>query len=127
MAEKIIRYLLDDYEDNKEVEADAGTVTFAFDGVAYEMDLSQKNKNKLRDQLGPWMAKARRAGGRRTTTKSSVAKPKMAGTPPDQLQAMREWGRRNGFTVSDKGRVPREIQIAFEEAQKVKPEPIAAV
>lgn len=109
MAKKVV--YMDDLDEN--VEADAGTVTFAFDGSHYEIDLSAKNKAKLQALLGPYVNAARRAGRSSTTKKSSGG-----GYSSEHLQAVRDWGRRNGYTVSDKGRVPAEVMLAFEQAQE---------
>ena len=44
----------------------AESVEFALDGVAYEIDLSEDNAEKLRDALAGYVAGARRVtGGRR--------------------------------------------------------------
>lgn len=46
------------------------TVTFALDGVTYEIDLSSRNAQQLRAALQPWMDSARRTGGGRRRTTS---------------------------------------------------------
>lgn len=115
MARKVI--LTDDMEDS-EVEADAGTVKFSFDGNSYEIDLSTTNKLRLQDTLAKWVAKARKVGGSRATpAKKPTKKPTGSGLSPDQLTAIREWARRNGHNVSDRGRVPADIILAFEQSQ----------
>ena len=43
----------------------AETVTFALDGVTYEIDLSDTNAQKLRDDLATWSGHARRTGPHR--------------------------------------------------------------
>ena len=42
----------------------AETVRFALDGVSYEIDLSETNAARLRDQLALWVGHARRTGSR---------------------------------------------------------------
>lgn len=121
MSKKVV--YLDDYEDSAEVEADAGTISFALEGVAYELDLSTKNVTKLRGQLAPWINKARRAGRQPTSTKAKAPKP---GSNSEQLNAIRDWAGRNGYNVSPRGRIAGEIVAAFEAAQDVKePQPRA--
>ena len=114
MAKKVV--YMDDLEDG--VEADAGTVSFAIDGTPYEIDLSQKNATKLRAFLGLYTAAARVAakGGKRTTHTPSEDKDTRSGYNSDQLKAIREWAGRNGFTLSDRGRVPKNVIQAFEAA-----------
>src|SRR5690625_1580782 len=62
MARKTYVELIDDTDGTK---ADV-TVSFALDGVAYEIDLSEENAAQLRSDLATWVEKARRVGGRRT-------------------------------------------------------------
>ena len=60
MAQQVQVLLVDDIDGGKAVE----TVSFALDGVSYEIDLSAKNAAKLRDALSTWVGSARRSGGR---------------------------------------------------------------
>jgi hypothetical protein len=112
MAEKIIRVLLDDMEGG-DAEA-TGTVRFGLDGKSYEIDLSEKNQAKLRGCLQPFIDNARPAGGK--ATKQPVQRSGgPSGYGREQLAAIRDWARRNGWPeLSDKGRVPAEVLAAFE-------------
>src|SRR4051794_19239453 len=60
MAQKVQVILVDDVDGGEAAE----TVSFALDGVSYEVDLSEKNASALRDALAPWVGHARRVGGR---------------------------------------------------------------
>jgi hypothetical protein len=80
--------------------------------VSYEIDLSAKNAAKLRDALSTWVGSARRSGGRRSSGRARSPR----GSSGD-LTAMREWGRKNGFTVSDRGRISAELQAAYKKAR----------
>lgn len=121
MAKRTV--LVDDMEESGEVEADAGTLTFAFEGTAFEIDLSTKNATKFRSQMAPWMAKARKSGRASAPVKrtaGSVVRQHGGGAPSgyntDQLNAIRDWARTQGLQVSDKGRVPGDILLAYEQA-----------
>lgn len=107
MAQKIQVLLVDDVDGGEASE----TVRFGLDGVSYEVDLSAANAAKLRDDLATWIGHGRRTGGRRATGRAAAA----AGSNQD-LNKVREWGRDNGFKVSDRGRVSRELQDAYEKA-----------
>lgn len=100
--------LVDDIDGTEAAE----TIEFGIDGHAYEIDLSEKRATELRDALAEFVASSRRVGGPTTTRK-----PRQQGGPakPDraQTQAKREWGRANGFTVSDRGRIPAELDAAY--------------
>ncbi len=84
------------------------TVTFSVDGVDYEIDLSTGNAGGLRDALAPWVAHARKTGGRR----KRGAKPASGSSTSD----IRAWALDNGHEVSTRGRVSAEVREAFERA-----------
>ncbi len=58
MAQKVDVRFVDDLDGSEA----AGTVTFALDGKAYEIDLSDENAARLRDSLATFVAAARRTG-----------------------------------------------------------------
>ena len=60
VAQKVQVLLVDDLDGG---EADE-TVTFALDGVTYEIDLTTANADKLRGLLNPYTDSGRRTGGR---------------------------------------------------------------
>jgi hypothetical protein len=88
------------------------TVTFALQGAQYEIDLNSKNAQKLLKALEPYTAAARKTGGRR----SSSGRSTRGGADKAQLAQMREWGKANGYKVSDRGRVSSELQAAYHAA-----------
>lgn len=108
MAQHVQVVLVDDLDGGKAAE----TVSFALDGVSYEIDLSAKNAAKLRDAFGSWVGHARRSGGRRAAGRARAAR-----SSSGDLAAMREWGRKNGFKVSDRGRISAELQAAYRKAK----------
>jgi len=58
MAQTVIVQLTDDIDGG---DADV-TISFALNGKSYEIDLSTKNAEKLREAFAPYVDKARRAG-----------------------------------------------------------------
>lgn len=106
MARKTYVELVDDLSGDKADE----TVSFALDGVAYEIDLSSENAEKFRAELGAWIDKARRVGGRRTRGAASGAR---SGNDSSKI---REWAREAGYEVPDRGRISGTIRKAYEEA-----------
>lgn len=118
MAQKIMVSLVDDIDGGEAAE----TVTFAVDGVQYEMDLSTKNGEKFRKAITPFVDKARRVGrakDSRTATatahRSRSAASNGGGGKLD-LTKVRAWARENGYQVSERGRVSGEIQKAYQAA-----------
>jgi hypothetical protein len=115
MAQKTIVQLIDDLDGTSSDSIE--TVTFGLDGVVYEIDLSDDNAETLRDNLAEFITSARRTGGR---TKRAATTPATAGAANgtsrsrEQTQAIREWARKNGHEISDRGRIPASIIAAFE-------------
>ena len=109
MAQRVNIVLEDDLDGS---EADE-TVTFALDGVSYEIDLNAKNAAALRDSLAQYVGHARRATGRRPAGRPAAAG---RGTGKRDLADVREWARSNGHQVSDRGRISAEVQAAYDKA-----------
>lgn len=84
------------------------TVTFSLDGVSYEIDLSTRNANKLRDAFSPYVASARKVGGRRGRNGSKVAAGRVSSSAE-----VREWARHNGWDIPDRGRIATEVREAY--------------
>jgi hypothetical protein len=99
MASRTVVQVEDDIDGSEATE----TVTFGLDAVAYEIDLSGRNAEKLRRVLQRYTAAGRRVGGRSTRGRATTR----AGR--EQAAAVREWARRNGYEVSDRGRVAGHI------------------
>ncbi|MGH3585852.1 MAG: histone-like nucleoid-structuring protein Lsr2 [Pseudonocardia sp.] len=89
------------------------TIEFGIDGKNYEIDLSKANAGKLRDALASYVASARRSGGRRRGGGSSGAAARRPSIDREQNQAIREWARKRGMKVSDRGRIPAEVLDAY--------------
>jgi len=105
MAQRVQIILEDDFDGG---EADE-TVAFGLDGSDYEIDLSSGNASKLRDALAPWVAAARKTGGRRARRSVRTA----AGPGSAEI---RSWAQENGYQVSSRGRVPAEVREAYAKA-----------
>jgi len=110
MAKQVITVLTDDL-DGSDAER---TIDFGLDGVNYTIDLSEKNAGKLRKALDPYLTVAARVGrssGQSRIASRSAAVPSRANR--DQNQAIREWAVKNGWDVSERGRIPGSIVEAF--------------
>jgi hypothetical protein len=111
MAQKHIVQLIDDLDQGTAAE----TVAFGLDGSQYEIDLSTKNAAKLRDALSSYVANARRAsrGGSRSYSAAGRRGGRPTRTDREQTQAIREWARKNGHKVGEKGRIPATVLEAY--------------
>lgn len=112
MAKKVTVTLVDDFDGDGAADE---TVEFAIDGVNYEIDLTAKNAAKLRNDLKPWIEAGRRIGGRRRGRATGTGRGR-ASIDREQSAAIRDWARRNGHSVSTRGRIPAEVIDAFHAA-----------
>jgi Lsr2 len=117
MARKVQVILSDDLDDS--IAADE-TVTFALDGTTYEIDLSEKNAAEMRDVFGKYLSAARKVSSRGGNRASGAGRSRATGgggrMDREQAGAIRDWARKNGHEVSDRGRIPAAVVEAFESA-----------
>lgn len=115
MAQKVFVEMVDDLDGS--VGEDVATVGFALDGHTYEIDLSSKNAEKLRQSLAEFIAAARKRRPSRGSGKGRGS-ASVDSTSRERAQAIREWARESGHEVSDRGRIPANIVEAYDAAQK---------
>lgn len=119
MAQKTIVTLVDDLT-GEEAE-NISTVEFALDGVTYQLDLTDENSTKLHDTLSPYAKAARKIGGRRRTDsrpgRTIKSADRAAGYNRETLKSIREWAKKNGHNVSDRGRLPGKVLQAWQAAE----------
>ncbi|HYO35657.1 MAG TPA: Lsr2 family protein [Geodermatophilus sp.] len=118
MARKVQVILSDDLDED--VPADE-TVSFSLDGTSYEIDLSEKNAGELRDAFSRYVQAARKVGrgsgnGRASGGGRSRATGGGGRMDREQAGAIRDWARKNGHAVSDRGRIPASVVDAYEAA-----------
>ncbi|MGZ5416559.1 MAG: histone-like nucleoid-structuring protein Lsr2 [Solirubrobacterales bacterium] len=107
MAQRVNVVLVDDLDGSDAVE----TVSFALDGVDYEIDLSEQHAGELRNALALYIGHGRRTGGRRRKSSGGPAKSPAAGGPsPSEIRA---WARENGWDVPERGRVAADVREAY--------------
>lgn len=111
MAQQTIIQLIDDLDGTQFADGKGETVKFSLDGVDYEIDLTAKNAKKFRDSLALFVESARKVSGRGVRRARNGRQP--ARTDREQLQSVREWGRSNGYEVSDRGRIPAVVFEAY--------------
>lgn len=94
------------------------TLTFAFQGTSYEIDLNDEHAHALEESLAEWIGHARKTPGRPTAGagRSSAGRASASGTRRTDLDDVRTWARANGHTVSDRGRVSNKILQAYDAA-----------
>jgi hypothetical protein len=82
------------------------TVRFRFEGVEYEIDLSHENATTFRDQLAPYIERAR-------TVRRGARRPRRTGGGDEPSSEIREWARQTGIEVSERGRIPGSIKDRY--------------
>jgi hypothetical protein len=106
MAKRVIHELIDDIDGKPADES----ITFGLDGVQYEIDLSKKNAQRLREAIAPFVAAGTKVGrGGINVSARGRGRGGPARTDRDQNRAIREWAQARGIDVSDRGRIKQEI------------------
>ncbi|GAA4349574.1 histone-like nucleoid-structuring protein Lsr2 [Angustibacter luteus] len=108
MAQKVQVVLIDDIDGGDASQ----TVTFALDGVTYEIDLNDENAAKLRDSFSLWVGSGRRVSGR----SPRAARPASRAGGSEDTAAIREWAKQNGHQVSERGRISATVRDAYNAA-----------
>jgi tetrahydromethanopterin S-methyltransferase subunit B len=112
MAQKTFVQLVDDLDGNALADGAGKTVTFALDGVSYEIDLSQVHVDELTEALSPYIKAGRKMNGRKGAARTTGAK-----SDPAELQKIRDWAGKNGHAVSTRGRISAAVRDAYNAAQ----------
>lgn len=97
MATKVLTTLQDDIDGSTAVE----TIRFALDGVEWEIDLSERNANRLRNSLRDFVAHGRKVSGKR-------GRPPAPSSQVD-TKAVRKWAEANGIELNHRGRIPIDV------------------
>ncbi|GAB2487518.1 histone-like nucleoid-structuring protein Lsr2 [Jatrophihabitans fulvus] len=103
--------LIDDLDGGK---ADR-TISFAFEGAHYEIELSKKNAAALEKALKPYIEVARRSAGSKRPSRPRGRSRAASGAASSRkdLAAIREWAAANGIEVSTRGRIAQSVLDAY--------------
>jgi hypothetical protein len=112
MAQKVQVLLVCDLHED-EVEG-TETVTFALDGSSYEIDVCDAHATELRDAFARYVGAARRAG--RTAVAARRGRPPAKTGGNQRVAEIREWARKNGHQVSERGRLSATLVAAYDAA-----------
>jgi hypothetical protein len=104
-----IEHVLDDLDGTAASE----TISFAVEGVSYQIDLNKKNAKALRSDLAKWVSHARKVksgagsrGGRRSPAGRA-----------SQSSAIRAWASAQGISVNARGRIPSSVIEQYNSAR----------
>jgi hypothetical protein len=113
MAKQIIHKLVDDLDNG---DADE-TIKFSLDGVNYEIDLSAKNAAEMRKAFAKYIDNGSKVG--RAGPMAAARAPRAgrgggaAVNDREQNKAIRAWAKKQGYDISDRGRIPQEVQDEY--------------
>lgn len=116
MAHKVSIDLIDDLDGSDAEES----IEFALDGITYTIDLSEDNAIELRDALAHYVSHSTRTGGRkkpatpRKTNNHVIQQDPATANNRERSQAIRAWAREQGYEISERGRIPRDVLDAYD-------------
>lgn len=77
---------------------EASEVIFSINGKAYSVDLNKRNLETFERHLSKY---------------TNVARPLAQASPDVSVSEVRAWAQDNGYSVSDRGRVPISVMDAY--------------
>lgn len=104
MARQVITTLVDDIDGSEAAES----LTFAMDGVTYEIDLTDVHAKELREVFAPYVQAGRRV------SRTGVAQTVSASAKKRENEAIRAWATANDWAISERGRIPSNVMDAYQ-------------
>ena len=98
MAQRVVVQKTDDIDGSEATQ----TVTFALEGVTYEIDLNDAHAEELRTAIKTYASAGRRVGGRAT----AAAAKSSSGYDP---KAVRAWAAGHKVEIPARGRIPAAV------------------
>jgi hypothetical protein len=117
MAQKVQVLLVCDLHDG-DVEG-TETIAFGLDGSSYEIDVCEAHAADLRDAYAPFVGAARRAGrggSAPAQRRSGRSSSRASGGDKNRVADIRDWARKNGHQVSERGRISATVMSAYDAA-----------
>ena len=115
MAKKVQTMLVCDLH-QEEVEGEE-TVLFSLEGAAYEIDLCADHAAELHDAFAPFVGASRRADRAPAASRRSAGRTSTPSATGRDVPAIREWARKNGHAVSERGRMSATVLAAYDKSR----------
>ena len=90
------------------------TLAFAFNGISYEIDLTDAHAKEFTEGIEKWLVHSRRVGGRINTATRRAGRRTNGNA---EAALIRTWAQENGLQVSDRGRIPASIVEQYRAAK----------
>lgn len=88
-------------------------MTFGLGDTWYEVDLTPEEQKGLEDALKSYVKVSRKAG------KPASKKRVVPETTPEERDRIRAWGKEKGYEFAERGRIPKTLQKAYDEAHGI--------
>ena len=114
MAQRVV--LTDDLDGSEATQ----TLQYMIDGQEYEIDLSEENVQRFHEALEPFVSNSREVERRPAPVRRSRGdrRRRSSASGRDDIPQIREWAQANGYEVSARGRIKKEVLDAYDEAHK---------
>jgi hypothetical protein len=110
VAQKVSVTYACDYDSKEISQGQHRLRRFSIDGRDYEIDLCLKHSERFDEAITRYASHARKASARLVRTKRRTAAHRK------HSAQVRAWAQANGFTVSERGRIPAEVVTKYESA-----------
>ncbi|MGW0920631.1 histone-like nucleoid-structuring protein Lsr2 [Streptomyces sp. NPDC002755] len=94
---------------------DAATQRFGLGDTWYEIDLTPEEQKKLEEALKPYLKVSRKAEKTTPTPKRRVVPE----TTTEERDKIREWAKKEGYEFAERGRIPKKVMKAYDEAHDI--------
>lgn len=112
MATRQMSVLVDDLTGEDIPEGQGRTVTLMVNDKSTQLDLSLDNLTKLEQTLAPYFSARGEAFSEPKPRRTNLPTQKTAGNR-QALGEIRKWAKRNGYKVSERGRIPYAVMDAY--------------
>jgi hypothetical protein len=110
MAQRVITQLVSDLSGDDIADGTGQTIEFAYRGVSYTIDLTDKEAAGFDKAIAAYLERATKIGGRR---RSASTASKGDYNPKD----VRSWAESQGIDVPSRGRIPGDIVERYKSAR----------
>lgn len=112
MAKQIVESFIDDIDGTEAV----GTVSFAYKGKTYEIDLSLAHSQAFDESMSEWIEHAREVRGELVGRRRRGAGGGTRALSREKSAEIRQWAKSHGLQVSERGRIASTVVEKYEQA-----------
>lgn len=112
MARKQVTHYFDDLDNTPLTDEEVEVIRFGFNGTEYTIDLSQKNADRFRELMTPYVEVATRRVLPASNRRSSGA------ARNSRAREIRQWALDQGKEVARRGKIPADVIEAYNNAHR---------